>query len=73
MLFLICVFVFIILAGTPPTTVSGCTSFVTIALGAIITLLPIVIPPKTLAPNPIKTLSPITGTPDAEAPMVTPG
>lgn len=46
----------------PPTTALSGTSFTTIALGAIITLFPILISPNTFAPKPIKTLSPITGT-----------
>src|ERR1700723_3512307 len=53
----------LIRAGTPATVVSSGTLASTRLLGAITTLLPIVIGPTVLAPDPISTLSPIERTP----------
>src|ERR1700722_20150220 len=53
----------LIRAGTPATVVSSGTLASTRLLGAITTLLPIVIGPTILAPDPISTLSPIERTP----------
>src|SRR5260370_4832157 len=55
----------LIRAGTPATVVSSGTLAITRLLVAITTLLPIVIGPTTLAPDPISTLSPIERTPYA--------
>jgi len=53
----------LIRAGTPATVVLSGTLVSTRLLGAISTLLPIVIGPTILAPEPITTLSPIERTP----------
>lgn len=52
-----------IFAGTPATIEFGGTGFVTTALAPIIEFLPILMPPNTIAPLLILTLSSIVGTP----------
>jgi hypothetical protein len=62
----------IIRAGTPTTVQLSGTSFVTTAPAPIFTLSPILIPPMTIAPAPIKQFLPITGThPVSFSPIVT--
>ena len=51
----------IILAGTPTTVALSGTSLSTTALAPILELFPIFIAPSILAPEPIKTLLPISG------------
>ena len=53
--------VFNTLAGTPPTTTLSSTSLITNDWAPTITLLPILTPPITFAPQQISTLSPIIG------------
>jgi hypothetical protein len=50
-----------IFAGTPPTIVFDGTSFVTTAFAQIKVLSPTITFPKTFAPGPKDTWSPITG------------
>ena len=56
-------FILMIFAGTPATTALSGTGLFTTAFAPIVTLLPMVIPPNTIAPLLIRTLFPIFGNP----------
>lgn len=55
--------ILMILAGIPATIAFSGTGLLTTAFAPIIELSPTTIPPKTIAPFFIETLSPTTGTP----------